>query len=49
MNIKYNDGGRSKYYKTSNVRDCVVRAIAIATNKDYKEIYNIVKYIGDMN
>ena len=45
MNIKYNDGGRSKYYKTSNTRDCVVRAIAIATNKDYKEIFLCYKNV----
>ena len=43
LDYKYNDGGRSQYYKTSNVRDCVIRAIAIASNKDYKEVYNLVK------
>lgn len=43
LEYKYNDGGRSQYYKTSMVRDCVTRAIAIASNKDYKEIYNLVK------
>ena len=36
----YNDGGRSKYYKATNVRDCVCRAIAIANNEDYKMVYN---------
>ena len=35
----YDDGGRSNYYKAKNVRDCVCRAISIANNKDYKEIY----------
>ena len=41
----YDDGGRSKYFK-GEARDCVTRAIAIATNKDYKEIYNMVaKYV----
>jgi len=35
----YNDGGRSKYYKARGVGDCVVRAIAIATGKDYSEVY----------
>jgi hypothetical protein len=33
-----NDGGRSKYFK-GDARDCVVRAIAIASGKDYKEVY----------
>lgn len=40
--FNYNDGGRSKYFKAVNVNDCVTRAIAIATNKDYKEVYDIV-------
>ena len=39
MKFKYNDGGRSKYYKATIVGDCVVRAIAIATQRDYKEVY----------
>lgn len=40
MNFIYNDGGRSKYFKATNVRDCVTRAIAIGTQSDYKEIYD---------
>lgn len=40
MKFNYNDGGRSKYFKADNVGDCVTRAIAIATGKDYKEIYD---------
>jgi hypothetical protein len=40
MNYKYNDGGRSNYFEATNVGDCVTRAIAIATNKDYKEVYD---------
>jgi hypothetical protein len=41
MSVKfiYDDGGRSKYFKADKVGDCVTRAIAIATGKDYKEIY----------
>ena len=35
-----NDGGRSKYFKGKNAGDCVVRAIAIALNLDYKEVYD---------
>lgn len=36
----YNDGGRSKYFKATNVSDCVVRSIAIATGRDYKDVYD---------
>lgn len=42
MKFKYNDGGRSKYFK-GNADDCVTRAIAIATGLDYKYIYNTIK------
>lgn len=38
--FKFNDGGRSNYFKGSGVGDCVPRAIAIAVGKDYKEVYN---------
>lgn len=41
MKFNYNDGGRSKYFKGAT-GDCVCRAIAIATNKDYKEIYEMI-------
>ena len=40
MEFVFNDGGRSKYFKGQNAGDCVVRAIANATGKDYKEIYD---------
>lgn len=36
----YNDGGRSVYYKSKDVGDCVVRSIAIAKNSDYKAVYD---------
>lgn len=39
-NFKFNDGGRDKYFKGKNVGDCVTRAIAIATNQDYKKVYD---------
>lgn len=39
LGFNYNDGGRSKYFKKENVGDCVCRAIAIATDSDYMEIY----------
>ena len=40
-NLKYcyADGGRSKYFKGS-ARDCGVRALALFTGEDYKELYN---------
>lgn len=41
--FQYNDGGRSKYYKATNVGDCVCRAITIASGKDYKEIYSLLR------
>ena len=41
MRWVYDDGGRSNYYK-GEAYDCVVRAIAIATGRDYKEIYDLV-------
>ena len=39
----YDTGGREKYYKALNVRDCVTRAIAIANGMDYKETYMALK------
>lgn len=44
--FKYNDGGRSKYFKANNVRDCAIRAIAIATQQDYKEVYDNLKKLN---
>lgn len=47
MKIRYDDGGRSKYFTASKVGDCVTRAVAIATGRDYKEVYNeIAKLVG---
>ena len=43
----YDDGGRSSYFK-GNAGDCVCRSIAIASGRDYKEIYEILfKTMGD--
>lgn len=39
MDWVYDDGGRSKYFK-GETGDCVVRAIAIATEQDYKAVYD---------
>lgn len=36
------DGGRSNYFK-GTTGDCVVRAIALASDMDYKEVYNALK------
>ena len=47
LDLVINDGGRSKYFSGKNVRDCVTRAIAIAAEKDYKEVYDyIFKFCG---
>lgn len=46
MEFIYNDGGRSRYFKATNVGDCVTRAIANATGIDYKEIYDKLKELA---
>ena len=46
MEFKYNDGGRSNYFKAENVGDCVVRAITIATKGDYKETYEAINKLA---
>lgn len=46
MDWVYDDGGRSKYFKAENVGDCVCRAIAIATGKDYKEVYDDINRLA---
>ena len=40
MNLFYDDGGRSKYFDTLDVQDCVTRSIAIATNLNYLDIHH---------
>lgn len=42
MKFIYSDGGRSKYFKAKDVKDCVVRAICNATGRDYKEVYDAI-------
>lgn len=42
MKFIYDDGGRSQYFKAENVNDCVCRAIAIATDLDYKAVYDMI-------
>jgi hypothetical protein len=38
----YNDGGREEAGFKGDTGDCVTRAIAIATGKPYKEVYDFV-------
>jgi len=40
MEIKYNDGGRQEAGYRGDTGDCVTRAIAIALELDYKEVYS---------
>lgn len=42
MQWRYCDGGRCRYFK-DKANDCVCRAICIAENKDYKEVYEMIK------
>ena len=48
MEFNFNDGGRSKYFKTRG-RDCVTRAIAIASGMDYLEVFNTLTHIMWVN
>jgi uncharacterized protein YfiM (DUF2279 family) len=43
MKYKYNDGGSG----TNKQRDCVVRAIAIATGKPYAEVRDTINHLAD--
>lgn len=45
MEFNYNDGGRAKYFK-GKTGDCVTRAIAIATGKDYLDVYNAINQLA---
>lgn len=42
MEFVYATAGREKYYDVIRVGDCVTRAIANATGRDYKEIYDLI-------
>ena len=46
MEWVYDDGGRSRYFKARNVGDCVCRSVAIATGKDYKQVYDDINALG---
>lgn len=45
MEFVYATGGREKYFEKAKVGDCVTRAICNATGKDYKEVYDRLKYL----
>ena len=46
------DGGRSKYFSTKKIGDCVIRAFAIALDQDYKvtfkDLFDLGLELGDM-
>lgn len=48
MKWQFNDGGRSVTGYTGKTRDCVCRAIAIAAEKPYQEIYDRLNEIGKL-
>jgi len=45
-NWTYNDGGRKAAGFKGDTGDCAVRAIAIATELPYKEVYDIINMYG---
>jgi hypothetical protein len=46
MKLQYNDGGRLNAGYKGTTRDCVVRAIAIATGKQYQEVYDAINLLS---
>jgi hypothetical protein len=44
--FQYNDGGRAAAGFKGEAGDCVVRAIAIATQMPYREIYALVNHVA---
>lgn len=46
MNFQYNDGGRNLTGYIGETGDCVVRSIAIATQKPYQEVYEALNQIA---
>ncbi len=46
MEWVYDDGGRSQYFKGKNAGDCAFSVIAIATGKDYMEVYNDINVLA---
>lgn len=49
MQIVINDGGRSEAgYTGKNSRDCVCRAISIATNQNYQTVYDALNVMAEL-
>ena len=46
MDFIYNDGGRAAAGYKGRAGDCVVRAIAIATQKPYEEVYDAINALA---
>lgn len=46
MKFVFDDGGRKESGFKGTARDCVCRAIAIATERPYKEVYDLINVFG---
>ena len=46
MDFVYNDGGRAAAGYKGRAGDCVVRAIAIATQKPYQDVYDGINVLA---
>ena len=46
MDFVYNDGGRAAAGYKGRAGDCVVRAIAVATQKPYREVYDAINALA---
>lgn len=46
MEFRYNDGGRAAAGFKGSAGDCVVRAIAIAAEMPYREVYDLVNEVS---
>jgi len=46
MKYKYNDGGREQAGYKGNARDCVTRAISIASGLPYKQVYKDINSVS---
>lgn len=46
IGFKYDDGGRADAGFKGKTGDCVTRAIAIASGKGYKEVYDLINNVA---
>lgn len=46
MRFNYNDGGRAMAGYKGKTRDCVCRAISIATNRPYQQVYDALNELA---